>query len=150
MPRESSRGPGPFLVVSHYTIWTHGHNPSNTSCDQWPPGQLGAGRLHYRYRRVCIHVARGKQRRSSSPTSWYLSCGNIFSIVVLWRSEPGLRFLYYSSRNSNMCSPLMSLTSPPRPRFCAEDIAKPCWMEHPPKRTTFYMLLSRRKSTKCA
>ena len=24
-------------------------------------------------------------------------------------------------------SPLLSLTSPPRPRFCAEDLLKPCW-----------------------
>ena len=24
-------------------------------------------------------------------------------------------------------SPLLSLTSPPRPRFCAEDLVKPCW-----------------------
>ena len=36
----------------------HGHNPSNTSCDPWPPGQLGAGRLPYL--RVCICVAHGK------------------------------------------------------------------------------------------
>ena len=86
IPRKSSRSPGPFLVVSHYTIWTYGHNPSNTSCDPWPPDQLGAGRLHYR--RVCIYVALGKQRRPSSATSWYLSCGNIFS-RVLWRSKPG-------------------------------------------------------------
>ena len=91
IPRKPSRSPGPFLVVSHYTIWTHCHNPSNTSCDPWSPGQLGAGRLYYR--RVCIYVAHGKQRRSSSATSWYLSCGNMFSIV-LWRSKPGLRFLY--------------------------------------------------------
>ena len=67
IPRKSSRSPGPFLVVSHHTIiWTH--------------GQLGAGRLHYR--RVFIYVAHGKRRRSSSATSWYLSCGNIFSIVL--------------------------------------------------------------------
>ena len=90
IPRKSSRSPGPFLV-SHYTIWTHGDNPSNTSCDPWSPGQLGAGRLHYR--RVCIYVAHDKQRRSSSTTSWYLSCSNIFYIVVLWRSKPGLCFL---------------------------------------------------------
>ena len=110
---------------SLYTIWTHGHNPSNISCDPWPTGQLGVGRLHYR--RVCIYVAHGKQRRSSSATSWYLSCGNIFSIV-LWRSKPGLRLLYsYSSRNSSRYGPLLSLTSPPRPRFCAEDLSKLCW-----------------------
>ena len=29
--RKLSRSPGPFLVVSHCTIWTHGHNPSNTA-----------------------------------------------------------------------------------------------------------------------
>ena len=26
----------------------HGHNPSNTSCDLWPPDELGVGRLPYR------------------------------------------------------------------------------------------------------
>ena len=126
IPRKSSRSPGPFLVVSHYSIWMHGHNPSNTSRDTWPPGQLVAFRLHYR--RVCIYVAHGKQRRSSSAIGWCLSCGNIFSIV-LWRSKTGLRFLYsYSSRNnSSTCSPLLSLISPPRPRFCAKDLPKPCW-----------------------
>ena len=114
-----------------YLFWTHGHNPSNTSCDPWPPGQLGADRFHYR--RVCIYVAHGKQRRPSSTTSWYLSCGNIFFIVVLWRSKPGLRFLYsYSSTVGtaaccSRCSPLLSLTSPPRPRFCAEGLPKCCW-----------------------
>ena len=25
--KKSPRGPEPFLVVSPYTIWTHGHNP---------------------------------------------------------------------------------------------------------------------------
>ena len=98
--------------------------PSNTSCDPWSPGQLDAGRLHYR--RVCIYVAHGKQCRSSSLTTWYLSYGNIFSIVLIMRSKPGLRFLYsYSSRNSSRCSPLLSLTSPPRPRICAEDLRNP-------------------------
>ena len=112
-----------FLIIPY---WTHGHNPLHTSCTPWPVGQLGAGRLHYR--RVCICVAHGKQRRSSSTTSWYISCGNIFSLIVLWQSKPGLRFLYsYSSRNSSRCSPLLSLTSPPRPWFCAEDLPKPCW-----------------------
>ena len=106
-----------FLIIPY---WTHGYNPLHTSCAPWPAGQLGAGRLHYR--RVCICVANDKQRRSSSTTSWYLSCGNIFFIVVLWRSKPGLRFLYFSSsRNSSRRSLLLSLTSPPRPRFCAED-----------------------------
>ena len=44
----------------------HGHNPSNTSCDPRPPGQLGAGRLPYR--RVCICVAHGKHYRLFSET----------------------------------------------------------------------------------
>ena len=110
------------LVIPY---WTHGHNPLHTSCVSWPTGQLGAGRLHYG--RVCICVAHGKQRRSSFTTCWYLSRGNIFSIVVLWRSKPGLRFLYsYSSRNSSRCSPLLSLISPSRPCFCAEDLPNPC------------------------
>ena len=67
IPRKSSRCPGPFLVVSHYTIWTHGHNPSNTSRDPLPTGQLGAGRLPYR--RVCICVAHGKYCRLWSETT---------------------------------------------------------------------------------
>ena len=103
--RKSFWSPGPFLFISHFTIWATSHNASNTSCDPWPPGQLGAGRLHYR--RACIFVAHGKQHRSNSTTSWYLSRGNIFSIM-LWRSKLGLRFLYFysSSRNSSRCSPL--------------------------------------------
>ena len=124
--KKSPRSPVPFLVVSRCTIWTHGHNPLHTSCSSWSAGQLGAGRLHYH--RMCICVAHDKQRRSPMTKSWYLSCGNIFSIVVLWRSKPGLRFLYsYSIRNSSRCPPLLSLTSPPRTRFCAEDLPKPCW-----------------------
>ena len=43
----------------------HGHNPSNTSCDPWPPGQLGAGGLPYR--RVCIYVAQGRHCRLFFP-----------------------------------------------------------------------------------
>ena len=27
IPRKSSRSPGPFLIVSRYTIRTHGHSP---------------------------------------------------------------------------------------------------------------------------
>ena len=105
IPRKSSRSPGPFLVVSHYTIWTHGHSPSNTSCDPRSSGQLGAGRLHYRP--VCICVAYGKHCRLLSATSLYLSCGNIFSRVVLGRPEPGLPPC--SSRNSSRYGPLLSL-----------------------------------------
>ena len=124
IPRKSSRSPGPFLVGSHYTIWTHGHNPSNTSCDPWPPDQFGAGRLHYR--RVCICVAHGKHCRFFSATSCYLSCGNIFSrVVVLGRPEPGLPPC--SSRNSRRHRPLLSLISPPRPRFCSAGLPNPCW-----------------------
>ena len=54
IPRKSCRSPGPFLVISHYTIWTDGHNPSNTSCDPWTPSQLGAGRLPYRRMCTCV------------------------------------------------------------------------------------------------
>ena len=121
-PRKSSGSPGPFFVVSHYTIWTHGHNPFNTSCDPWPSGQLGAGRLHYR--RVCTCVAHGKHRLFSA-TSWCLSCGNIFLRVVLGRPEPGLPPC--SSKNSSRYGPSLSLISPPRPRFCSADLPNPCW-----------------------
>ena len=125
--RKSPRSPGPFLVVSHHTILDARSNPLHTSCAPWPAGQLGVGRL--RYRRVCICVAHDKQGISpATRSSWYLFCGNIFSILVLWRSESGLHFLYFcSGRNSSKGPPLLSPTSPPRPRFCAEDLPKPCW-----------------------
>ena len=123
--KEVASEPGPFLVISRYTIWTH-DNPLHTSCAPWPAGQLGAGRILHRC--VCTYIAHGKQRRSPATRSWHLSCGNIFSIVVLWRSEPGLPLCSaYSSRNSSRCGPLLSLISPPRPRFCAADLPNPCW-----------------------
>ena len=124
MQRKPTRSPGPFIVVSHYTIWTHSHNLSNTSCDPWPPGQLGAGRLHYRC--VCICVAHGQHCRLFSATSSrYLSCGNILPRVVIGRPEPGLPPC--SSRNSSRYGPLLSLISPPRPRFCSADLPNLCW-----------------------
>ena len=101
IPRKSFRSLGPLLVVSHYTIWTHGHDPSDTSCDPRTPGQLVAGRVHYR--RVCICVAHGKHCRLFSATSRYLSCGNIFSRVVLGRPGPCLPPC--SSRNSSRHGP---------------------------------------------
>ena len=39
----------------------HSHNPSNTSCDLYAPGELGAGRLPYRH--VCICVVHDKHCR---------------------------------------------------------------------------------------
>ena len=47
----------PRMVPRCFSLYylDHGHNPSKTSCDPWPPGELGAGRLPYR--RVCIWVA---------------------------------------------------------------------------------------------
>ena len=119
--RKSSRSPGPLLVVPHYTFWTHGHNPLNTSCDPWPLGQLGAGRLPYR--RVYTCVACGKHCRLSSATSCCLSCGNIFSRVVLGRPEPGLPPC--SSRNSSRYGPLLNLISPLRPGFAQQTSQTP-------------------------
>ena len=145
IPRKSSRSPGPFLVVSHYTIWTHGHNPSNTSCDPCPPGQLGTGRLAYRWVFTC--VTHGKHCRLASATSRYLSCGNIFLRVVLGRPEPDLppcskqyeQQQVWTALEPDIASETAALLSrPPKPL-----------LEHPPKSTTFYMLLSRRYSTKC-
>ena len=122
----------------------HGHNLLNTSCDPWPPGQLGAGRLPYR--RVCICVAHGKHCRLFSGPRGYLSCGNIFSIVR--RSKPGLRFRYsYSSRNSRRFSALEPDIAPETAVLRRRP--PKTLLEHPPKRTTFYMLLSRRKLSKC-
>ena len=122
----------------------HGHNPSNTSCDPCPPSQLGEGRLPYL--RVCICVENGKHCRLFSKTRLYLSCGNILSIVR--RSKPGLHFLYsYSSRNSSRFSALEPDIAPE----AAVLRRRPpkTLLEHPPKKTPFYMLLSRRKLTKC-
>ena len=99
------------------------HNPSNTSCDLCAPGELGAGRLPYR--RVCICVAHDKHCRLTPATSWYLSCGNIFSRKVLGRPEPGLPPC--SSTNRTRYGPLLSLISPPRPRFCSADLPNPFW-----------------------
>ena len=62
VPRKLPRSPGPFLVVSSYTIWTHGHNPSHTSCDSWPSVQLGAGIRHARHVYKCVD--HGKQHRT--------------------------------------------------------------------------------------
>ena len=101
----------------------HSHNPSNTSCDLCAQGELGAGRLPYR--RVCICVVYDKHCRLTSATSRYLSCGNIFSRIVLGRPEPGLPPC--SSRNGNRYGLLLSLISPPRPRFCSADLPNPCW-----------------------
>ena len=64
------------------------------------------------------------------------------------RSKPGLRFLYfYSSRNSSRFSAL-------EPDIAPETVVlrrtpPKTLLEHPPKRTTFYMLLSRTKLSKC-
>ena len=144
-PRKSSGSPGRsslFLTIYHLD---HGHNSSNTSCDPWPPGQLGAGRLPYR--RVYICVARDKHCRLFSGTSWYLSCDNIFSIVF-WRSKPGLRFLYsYSSRNSSRFSALEPDIAPETAVLRRRP--PKTLLEPPTKRTTFYMLRSRKKLSKC-
>ena len=87
------------------------------------PGELGAGRVPYRH--VCICVVHGKHCRLWSETSWYLSCGNIFSRVELGRPEPGLPPC--SSTNISRYGPLLSLTSPPRPPFCSANLPNPCW-----------------------
>ena len=61
IPRKSSRSPGAFLVVSHYTLWTTVTTLQIPPVTYAPPGELGAGRLPYR--RVCICVAHGKHCR---------------------------------------------------------------------------------------
>ena len=95
------------------------------SCDPWPPGKLGADRLHYR--RECIFVAHGKHYHVQTflrDKFISLLCGNIFLRVLLGRPEPGLPPC--SSRNSSRWyGPLLSLISPPRPRFCSSDLQTP-------------------------
>ena len=73
----------------------HGYNPSNTSCDPWLRGQLGAGRLPYR--RVCICVAHGKYCRLFSGTRLFkllsrtITCTReLISICVCYPQGDGL------------------------------------------------------------
>ena len=67
------------------------------------------------------------------------------ALAVQARSLP---FLYsYSSRNSSRFSALAPDTAP-ETGVLRRRPPKPL-LEHPPKRTTFYMLLSRRKFSKC-
>ena len=63
---------------------------------------------------------------------------------MLWRSKPGARFLYsYNSRNSSRFSPLQPGIAPETAVWRRRPLKT--LLEHPPKRTTFYILLSRRK-----
>ena len=82
-PRKSHRSPGPFLVVSSYTIWTHGHNPPNTSCGSLPSAQLGAGICQARHLWMCI-----SHGRSRFTTSCYLFRDNssVYVLAVRVRS----------------------------------------------------------------
>ena len=148
IPRKSPRSPGPFLVVSNYNIWTHGHNPSNTSCDPWPPGQLGTGRLPYR--RVCTCVAHGKHCRLSSATSWYLSCQYIFESCA-WSARarsPAMQQWEQQQWEQQQVRTTLEPDVAPETAVLLSRPPKPL-LEHPPKSTNMYMLLSRRKSTKC-
>ena len=64
------------------------------------------------------------------------------------RSKPGLRFLYsYSSRNNNRFSALEPDIAPET--AVLRKRPPKTLLEHPPKRTTFYVLLRRRKLSKC-
>ena len=70
----------------------------------------------------------------------------MFSIVR--RSKPGLRFLYfYSSRDSSGFSALEPDIAPETAVLRRRP--PKTLLEHPPKRTTFYMLPSRRHLSKC-
>ena len=101
IPRKSFRSLGPLLVVSHYILFGRTVMTLQTPPDPRTPGQLVAGRVHYR--RVCICAAHGKHCRLFSATSRYISRGNIFSRVVLGRPEPCLPPC--SSRNSSRHGP---------------------------------------------
>ena len=70
---------------------------------------------------------------------------SLVGIVLFWRSEPGLRFLYsYSSRNISR----YPLTSPPEAAVLRRRPPKTL-LEYPLKKTSFYMHCRLRKSSKC-
>ena len=122
-PRKSPRSPRSLLVDSSYAIWTHGHNPPHNSCGSWSSAWLGAGIYHARH--VCMCIAHSKERRSRFTTSWYIFCGN--NSVLGIRARSPFSVLLQQLEQQHVCPPLLSLTSLPRPRFCAEDLPKLYW-----------------------
>ena len=125
----------------------HSHNPSNTSCDPWPPGQLGAGRLPY-YRRVCICVAH-VNTADFGPRLIDISLVAIYFRELLRLAGPS-----QVSRHAAVGTTAGQVWTAAEPGIASETavllsrLPQPL-VEHPPKRTTFYMLLSRKKLSKC-
>ena len=108
IPRKSCPCPGPFLVVSHYTIWTHGHNPPVTHAPR-------ASSVQVNYTITACAFARSPAMQQEEQQQ-------------VWTAlEPDIAF-----------ETAVLLSRPPK-----------LLVEHPPKRTTFYMLLSWKKATKC-
>ena len=126
IPRKLSRSPGPFLVVSHYSIWIQ----TTVVTLQIPPVTRGPRASLVQVGcpiAACAFAWHMVNTADFGPRLVDISlvCGNIFSRVVLGRPEPGLPPC--SSRNSSMYGPLLSLISPSRPRFCSAVLPNPCW-----------------------
>ena len=105
IPRKSSRSPGPFLVVSHYTIWT------TVITLQTPP---------------VIHRPRGSSVQVDCPIA---ACAFALHMVNAADFSPGqvdisLVAIYF--RELSLVGSLLSLISPPRPRCCSADLPNPC------------------------
>ena len=123
----------------------HSHNPSNTSCDLCAPGELGEGRLPYR--RVCICVVHDKHCRLDDVRDKLIS--------LLWQ------YIFEKSPwSARARSPAMQQYEQNQVWTALEpDIASETavllsrspqpLLEHPPKRTAFYVLLRRRKLSAC-
>ena len=70
MPMKTPRSLGPFVVVSRYTIWRHGHNPPNILCGPWSSSNLGAGIDHGRHVCMCIEHGRPWKARVHVHRPW--------------------------------------------------------------------------------
>ncbi|CAM9777756.1 unnamed protein product [Ascophyllum nodosum] len=74
-------------------------------CDPWPPGQLGAGRLHYR--RVCICVADMVNTADKSQRQVHISLVAIY-FRYFWRRRRAARSLTSQGRAEPLCARIES------------------------------------------
>ena len=142
MLRTSPWSPGPSLVVSRGRTAITFHTPST-------PYFYGprASSVQVSSMGGACACAQPMVNRTD-PASRQVDI-SIMATVLFWRSEPGLGSLYsYGSRNVSGCPPLLSLISP-----CENAVLRKrppeILLEHPPKRTNFYMQRRLGKSTKC-
>ena len=82
---------------------------------------LGPARCRHLPCKASVHVhSHGKQRRSPLRTSRYLSRGNSCELAVRARSTFPVLL-----QQEHVCPPLLSLTSPAKPRFSTKGLSKP-------------------------